>query len=1235
MAEDAETPPPPSSIAGRYRVERQLGRGGMGVVYGVVDERNGAHLALKRLEQSPDESDPAAIAALFEREYHTLAQLVHPHIVSVYDFGTQDGTYYTMELLEGPTLSRARPAWQALCKHARDICSALSLLHSRRLIHRDIGGRNIQLTGNGTAKLIDFGVMSPMGPTSQIVGTPPYVAPEVVQRQELDGRVDLYALGATLYRGLTGRHAYGARRFHDLSEHWAERPEVPSATNPEVPAALDALVLSLLSLNRDARPSTAGEVMERLAAIAELSPVTDLADLAEQGAYLTTPTLVARGTELRRLEAILSGARNGRGGAVLLEGAAGIGRSRMLDACALDAQLQGCLVVRVDAPAQRRPFAAATALVAELLEHAQELSLAAATIHREPLQRMLPELQQRLQSGRPSALPPQAGAERPTRADVLVQLRQFLDAVCAEHALCIAADDVHLLDAETVALLVALAQASPKRSLVVLCTAPSDVQAGGELSLLRAAARRWTLSRLQADEVRALLASVFGEPPGLDRLADQVHRVTAGNPGNVMAVAEHLLGRGQVRYDRGLWHIRPVIDDSELPASMTDALSARAEAVGTVALELARMLALSPGRSFSVAQCAQLLHDRPGGELHAALSELVTANVLAAEGERFRFQHGGWPTALTEQLGETDRGRLHARLADMFDTEDGADAEAISHRLLAGDARGLDALLELLPSRKRTTRFMRALSADAMPTLGRALQLVERDGRPAMQEYRVLEALVRGSMFELYVGLTEYEPRLRAHLTRDSGLDHHATLADEPAETRLRTAMKRAAADHRARDAAQQVLDPQQALGALAIHAMFLLPACTVMCDARMLRSVAALVEPFVELFAPLRAIVDCAQANTDFIVGRPPQARVAFRETLRQLEAFNHGDLDDSRDALRAGIGMTEASLGLGDCLRWADLLETSAPYEANAWDVRRTYYVSIGDFNAAARCQQQGESKLLERGSRQAFAGGQNILSPLGAQIAAGDLTAVKLAIPYLRLGARLHPGVIPFHDLARGAYELLRGDARGAITHLEAALKGAEPGDHGAWAFAAAARIGALRELGALDRAVEFGRGAVAQAELQALWYPDLRRELALAEAQVGDHARAMERLRAADDALEQVGVEGLQRGLVQETMARVALAAEDREAFDHHARATAAIYGRGSGAVLAARCEALSDAARTQRATTGVEPADEVLSQLATQLQERSPRTEVATSELVTEATDSVATRHSGRTSGEER
>ena len=162
----------------------------------------------------------------------------------------------------------------------------------------------------------------------------------------MDARTDLYSLGATLYYALTGRAAYPARDFGQLFEVWRNKPLAPGMLVDGIPEALDLLVLSLLNLEPAMRPRTAFEVMQRLAAIAGLESV-EPADVSR--AYLTSPVLVGRDQLLAELRQEMAAAFAGQGRSVLIDAAAGLGRTRMLDKCVFEAKTLGANVLRVRA----------------------------------------------------------------------------------------------------------------------------------------------------------------------------------------------------------------------------------------------------------------------------------------------------------------------------------------------------------------------------------------------------------------------------------------------------------------------------------------------------------------------------------------------------------------------------------------------------------------------------------------------------------------------------------------------------------------------------------------------------------------------------------------------------------------------------------------------------------------------------------------------------------------------
>jgi len=173
-----------------WTLVRQLGKGGQATVFEAVS--GDRRVALKRPRADIIARGPERLES-FRREYHTLAQLAHPNIIAVHDFGIDDnGPYYTMELLEGGELRELLPIeWSMACRILCDVAAALAMVHSRRLVHRDVSLHNVRLTEHGRAKLMDFGAMTPIGVPEYTQGTAAYMPPEALYGQALDQRSDL------------------------------------------------------------------------------------------------------------------------------------------------------------------------------------------------------------------------------------------------------------------------------------------------------------------------------------------------------------------------------------------------------------------------------------------------------------------------------------------------------------------------------------------------------------------------------------------------------------------------------------------------------------------------------------------------------------------------------------------------------------------------------------------------------------------------------------------------------------------------------------------------------------------------------------------------------------------------------------------------------------------------------------------------------------------------------------
>ncbi|WP_028007545.1 CHASE2 domain-containing serine/threonine-protein kinase [Solimonas flava] len=247
-------------MLGRYQVERELGKGAMGVVYAGRDPKIGRQVAIKTLalsqEFEPDEL--AGVKERFFREAETAGRLAHPHIVSIYDAGEEhDLAYIAMEFIRGHDLTRHTkpnnllPVAEVL-RLAAEAADALDYAHANGIVHRDIKPANMMLLESTRAlKLMDFGIAritdASKTRTGLVLGTPSYMSPEQLSGKKVDGRSDLFSLGVTLYQLLTGALPFQAESMATLMFKIANEPHLPpQLLRPDLPAEVDAILARLL-----------------------------------------------------------------------------------------------------------------------------------------------------------------------------------------------------------------------------------------------------------------------------------------------------------------------------------------------------------------------------------------------------------------------------------------------------------------------------------------------------------------------------------------------------------------------------------------------------------------------------------------------------------------------------------------------------------------------------------------------------------------------------------------------------------------------------------------------------------------------------------------------------------------------------------------------------------------------------------------------------------------------------
>jgi serine/threonine protein kinase/Tfp pilus assembly protein PilF len=270
-----------------YRIIGKLGEGAMGVVYAAEDIHLGRHVAVKFLSAST--SDTHHFKARFLREARAVSQLTHPNIAMIYDYGeTEEGyPFIVMEKVTGKPLSEILDESDLTLARAieiiEDVAGALGEAHSQGIVHRDIKPSNVFITERGQVKVLDFGLAKQLNeehsaadPNARtllathtrsdiVVGTPLYLSPEQARGAAVDGRSDLFALGALLYECIAGTPAFSGASVIEIGAQILHvDPPPPSAINPRVPKELDRIALKALAKNVEARYQSAAEIIKDL-----------------------------------------------------------------------------------------------------------------------------------------------------------------------------------------------------------------------------------------------------------------------------------------------------------------------------------------------------------------------------------------------------------------------------------------------------------------------------------------------------------------------------------------------------------------------------------------------------------------------------------------------------------------------------------------------------------------------------------------------------------------------------------------------------------------------------------------------------------------------------------------------------------------------------------------------------------------------------------------------------------
>jgi len=295
---------------GKYRILGKIGQGAMGEVYRARDPLLNRNVAIKTIAPSLG-ADPN-FKTRFKREAQAAANLNHPHIITVFDLGEEDGlTYMAMELLEGTDLKDmiAQGKLESLREKlavVQQVCDGVAFAHSKGVVHRDLKPGNIHIQPNGQAKVLDFGLAkvstSDMTRTGTVMGTPHYMSPEQVRGEKVDARSDVFSLGAVFYEVLTGQRPFGRDASHNvLMRILGEEPRPIRELAPDVPDLVAAVAERALTKDREGRYADAGAMAATLRRVTQSLPPSLL--------YEDEPTVDPESTLMSQAEAtvVMSG----------------------------------------------------------------------------------------------------------------------------------------------------------------------------------------------------------------------------------------------------------------------------------------------------------------------------------------------------------------------------------------------------------------------------------------------------------------------------------------------------------------------------------------------------------------------------------------------------------------------------------------------------------------------------------------------------------------------------------------------------------------------------------------------------------------------------------------------------------------------------------------------------------------------------------------------------------------
>ena len=705
-----------SHIADRYRLDAEIGRGGMGAVYRAYDTTLHRDVAIKLLSATGLGTEGKA---RLMNEARAVASLNHPNIVAIFDAGespSENGIgdpipYIVMELLDGQTLHDRPPeSLGETLELTRQLCSALGHAHDNDIIHRDLKPENVMLVGEASVKLMDFGLARSLTTRvtteGTVIGTLFYMAPEMIMGQEVDGRVDLYALGIMLYEMTAKRLPFEADDPVAVLTQHLHAPTVPPSThNPELSPGIDRLIVSLMAKEPEGRPISAAAVLaaldglERPQVLAEESRSMSTLDRIVRG------RLIGRSQEMVEAQTMWNQTVAAQGQLLLVSGEPGVGKTRLVEELVTQAHVSGGRVLSGASYAEGgSPYAPFRMILRDALN--DDVLTDVFDIPDDVLADLLtlvPEYRARY----PELPDMNPGDPQVERQRLLDNIAHYFNLLSSRAPLLLVIEDAHWADSGTISLMLHLARSCTRQRLMMAITY-REVEIVEARALHRALldlqrerrAARIKLSRLDKEGTRELMATLFDEEITPEFL-EGFYRETEGNPFFIEEIAKALVESGQLTFEDGRWH-HPPIEELGIPQSIQVAVQTRASALSELSQKILEQAAVLgrvfdlPALELATEQDEDSLVDALEEALVAQLIEEVTGSEDRGAGSRFSFVHALVPASLVEGLRALQRRRLQRRAAIAFESLRPDDFEVLAYHFIeAGQLdKGIHYLLQ-------------------------------------------------------------------------------------------------------------------------------------------------------------------------------------------------------------------------------------------------------------------------------------------------------------------------------------------------------------------------------------------------------------------------------------------------------------------------------------------------------------------------------------------------------------